>query len=49
MQKNGISVGEMDAKLLQKIEELMLHTINQQTLIESQMKRIEILEKQINN
>jgi hypothetical protein len=34
VQENGISVGEMNAKLLQKIEELTLYTIQQQELIE---------------
>ncbi|WP_445749058.1 hypothetical protein [Polaribacter sp.] len=38
--KNGIDIGEMNAKLLQKIEELMLYTIQQQ-------KQIEILKKEI--
>lgn len=33
--ENGISVGEMDAILLQKIEELTLYTIEQQKRIES--------------
>lgn len=31
--ENGILLGEMDAKLLQKIEELMLYTIDQQKMI----------------
>ncbi|MEE1962581.1 hypothetical protein V1387_07805 [Allomuricauda taeanensis] len=34
VKQNGISLGEMDAKLLQKIEELTLHTIQQQKEIE---------------
>ncbi len=34
--EHGISLGEMDAKLLQKIEELMLYTIAQQRTIEEQ-------------
>ncbi|WP_396589587.1 hypothetical protein [Allomuricauda sp. R78024] len=33
--KNGIHLGEMDAKLLQKIEELTLYTIQQQKEIDS--------------
>ncbi len=33
--KNGILLGEMDAKLLQKIEELTLYTINQEKRIKS--------------
>ncbi len=36
VKKNGIFLGEMDAKLLQKIEELTLYTIQQQKLIELQ-------------
>ncbi|MCX2679350.1 hypothetical protein OOZ15_05290 [Galbibacter sp. EGI 63066] len=38
VEENGVYLGEMDAKLLQKIEELMLYTIEQQ-------KRIEKLEE----
>jgi hypothetical protein len=45
VQENGISVGEMNAKLLQKIEELTLHTIQQQELIEALLNRVENLEK----
>ena len=44
VEKNGISVGEMNAKLLQKIEELTLHTIKQQELIETLVQRVEQLE-----
>nr|WP_197718722.1 hypothetical protein [Pedobacter schmidteae] len=36
---NGIDLGEMNAKLLQKIEELTLHLINQQKEIELLKKR----------
>lgn len=39
VKKNGIYLGEMNAKLLQKIEELTLYTIQQQ-------KEIEILKKE---
>ncbi|WP_335967209.1 hypothetical protein [Galbibacter sp. PAP.153] len=35
VEENGILLGEMDAKLLQKIEELMLYTIQQQKEIET--------------
>jgi hypothetical protein len=35
VKKNGILLGEMDAKLLRKIEELTLYTINQQKEIEN--------------
>ncbi|WP_268225624.1 hypothetical protein [Sinomicrobium oceani] len=40
VKENGIFLGEMDAKLLQKIEELMLYTLQQQ-------KEIEILRQEI--
>ena len=33
VEENGILLGEMNAKLLQKIEELMLYTIDQQKMI----------------
>ncbi|MBI9053112.1 MAG: hypothetical protein JEY96_04810 [Bacteroidales bacterium] len=45
VEENGISVGQMNSKLLQKIEELTLHTIKQQELIETLAKRVEQLEK----
>ena len=45
----GINLGEMDAKLLQKIEELTLYTIEQQKLIETQAaqnsKQQQLIEK----
>lgn len=41
----GINLAEMDAILLQKIEELTLYTIEQQKLIEKQGKLIEELSK----
>ena len=51
MQKDGLSLNEFQIKLLQKIEELTLYTINQekrlneqQFVIEKQNKRIEQLE-----
>ena len=51
MQENGLSINEFQIKLLQKIEELTLYTINQekrlneqQSIIEKQNKRIEQLE-----
>ncbi|VAW11861.1 hypothetical protein MNBD_BACTEROID03-2623 [hydrothermal vent metagenome] len=40
VKENGINLGEMDAKLLQKIEELMLYAIQQQ-------KEIEVLKKNL--
>ncbi|SHH28029.1 hypothetical protein [Flavobacterium defluvii] len=49
--KNGINLGEMNSKLLQKIEELTLYAIEQQKnteklmkIIEEQNKRLEALE-----
>jgi hypothetical protein len=42
MEKEGVNVGEFQIKLLQKIEELTLYTIEQN-------KRIKELESKINN
>lgn len=54
--KNGINLGEMDAKLLQKIEELTLYSIEQYKLNKDQAElilklteRIESLEKSLIN
>lgn len=44
MEKEGVNVGEFQIKLLQKIEELTLYTIEQNRLIKEQQKRIEALE-----
>ncbi len=44
MEKEGVNVGEFQIKLLQKIEELTLYTIEQNKLIKDQQKRIEVLE-----
>jgi len=44
MEKEGVNVGEFQIKLLQKIEELTLYTIEQNKLIKEQQKRIEKLE-----
>lgn len=46
--EDGLDLGEMNKKLLQKIEELTLHLIQQSDLIEQQGKRITQLEKSIN-
>jgi len=48
VEENGISVGEMNAKLLQKIEELSLYVIELQKQNEQQNKEIEILKKSMN-
>jgi len=45
--KNGIFLGEMDSKLLQKIEELMLYTIEQSKQIELLQKKITSLEEKV--
>lgn len=44
VKKNGIDVGEMNQKLLQKVEELTLYLIQQQKMIDEQNKRITQLE-----
>jgi hypothetical protein len=55
VEKEGISVGEMNAKLLQKIEELMLYTIKQQKEIdrlkglEDELKEMRMIMKKIDN
>ena len=48
MVKNGVSVSEMQANLLQKIEELTLYVIEQNKLNEAQNKKIMQLESQLN-
>jgi len=45
--KNGINLGKMNAKLLQKIEELTLYTIEQQKNTEKLTKVIETLAKRL--
>ena len=49
VEKDGIDVASMDAKLLQKIEELTLYVIQQQKQIAEQDKKIETLTKKVNN
>ena len=47
VKKNGIFLGEMDSKLLQKIEELTLYTIQQEKEIKSlKMMNSKLLELQ---
>ncbi|MCX2680626.1 hypothetical protein OOZ15_11795 [Galbibacter sp. EGI 63066] len=46
VEENGIYLGEMDAKLLQKVEELTLYTIAQQKMIKEQQ---ELLKQQEEN
>ncbi len=45
--EEGILLGDMNAKLLQKIEELMLYTIEQQKLIEAQAETIKEIQKKL--
>lgn len=45
VEKNGFFLGEMNAKLLQKIEELTLYTIEQEKKLKSQEIKINALEK----
>ncbi len=45
VEKNGINLGEMDAKLLQKIEELMLYTIEQQKQIDALKEEIKLIKQ----
>ncbi len=50
VEKDGIFLGQMDAKLLQKIEELTLYTIEQEKKIEtlkSKLEKVESLESQV--
>jgi len=47
--KNGIDLGEMNAKLLQKIEELTLYMIEQNKNIDSLMKENKIQNEEITN
>ncbi len=44
----GMNVGQINTILVEKVEELTLHTINQEEKIEMLMKRIEALEATIN-
>lgn len=47
VKEEGISVGEMNAKLLQKIEELTLYVIELNKTVESQQNRISELESKL--
>ncbi len=46
VEENGFFLGEMDSKLLQKIEELTLYTIAQEKSIKNQSAKLEKLEKE---
>ncbi|MCT2562831.1 hypothetical protein [Chryseobacterium herbae] len=45
MEKEGVNIGEFQIKLLQKIEELTLYSIEQNKQLKSQTKEIEMLKK----
>lgn len=45
--QEGINLGEMDATLLKKIEELTLYLIEQNKKLDAQHRKIEALEKQL--
>mgnify|MGYP000111581322 CR=1 FL=1 len=47
VEKDGIFLGEMDSKLLQKIEELTLYTIQQEKKIQKQVEKSISQDKQI--
>lgn len=49
MEKEGVNVGEFQIKLLQKIEELTLYTIEQSKQLKIQKEEIELLKKQMNS
>ncbi|OQX01636.1 MAG: hypothetical protein BWK80_59545 [Desulfobacteraceae bacterium IS3] len=44
VKKNGVSIGDMQAKLLQKVEELTLHVIEQNRKLENQNRKLENLQ-----
>ncbi|MCG8311571.1 MAG: hypothetical protein MI975_29560, partial [Cytophagales bacterium] len=47
VEENGISLGEMDARLLQKIEELTLYVIDQSKSNQELMKGMELLKQEV--
>ena len=49
MLENGINMGDMQIKLLQKVEELTLYVIQQQKKMDQQQKEIEELKKELRN
>lgn len=49
VERNGIFLGEMNSKLLQKIEELTLYTIAQEKKLKSQNSMFEKQNKQLNS
>jgi len=49
VEKNGLDVGDNQATLLKKIEELTLYVIEQNKKLESQQQQIDALKKELNN
>ena len=49
VEKSGVDVGQLNVLMMEKIEELTLHTIRQQKVIEQQAKALEELTKQLQN
>ncbi|OQP65912.1 hypothetical protein A3860_15080 [Niastella vici] len=49
VEKNGLDVGDNQATLLKKIEELTLYVIEQNKKLESQQQQIDALKKEVNN
>ena len=47
--KNGINLGEMDSKLLQKIEELTLYVIDLNKKLDKQNQELDSLKKKLQN
>lgn len=47
--KNGINLGEMDSKLLQKIEELTLYIIDLNKKLEQQNQELNVMKKKLEN
>ncbi|WP_336686664.1 hypothetical protein [Chryseobacterium bernardetii] len=47
MEKNGVNIGEFQIKLLQKIEELTLYSIEQNKQLKSQSEEIKELKRQV--
>ena len=45
MEQDGVTMGELQIKLLQKVEELTLYILQQQEEIESLKRQIKVLEK----
>ena len=49
VQKDGVNLGEMNAKLLEKIEELTLYLLQQSEMLKKQQQLINAQQKQIND